>query len=66
MEFSIIDPQNIARVVKMLEQESAVVEIVKKMRLDSKLPYGKDALLANSNQSEAEKYYRLLHVLDCI
>ena len=23
-------------------------------------------LLANSNQSEAEKYYRLLHVLDYI
>ena len=46
MEFSIIDPQNIARVVKMLEQESAVVEIVKKMRLDSKLPNGKDALVS--------------------
>jgi len=46
MEFSIIDPQNIARVVKMLEQESAVAEIVKKMRLDSKLPYGKVALVS--------------------
>ena len=29
----------------MLEQESSVVEIVKKMRLDSQLPYGKDTLV---------------------
>jgi hypothetical protein len=30
----------------MLEQESSVVEIVKKMSLDSKLPYGKDPLVS--------------------
>lgn len=30
----------------MLEHESSVVEIVKKMRLDSKLHYGKDTLVS--------------------